>query len=84
MNRVTVPGLAARALAALRLPPIPCGCTDPRDRDHHHHPAYSAQTQNACYRCSAVGLEALAYRATEPDPRCRCARALGVVVGGAA
>lgn len=77
--------LRRRADAARRLPPLPCGCSDPDSRSHLDHlPAHSAlSAEPLCYGCSSVGLDALKRRAAQADPRCACARRLGVEVGAA-
>jgi len=70
--------LRRRALAALRLPPLACGCRDLDSRSHLAH--LEPRDAPTCYRCSSVGLEALRARAESKDPRCACARALCVEV----
>ena len=54
----------------------PMGC--PLD---HHECGFGDPIRPAtCYGCSSVGHEALVDRGNSEDPRCRCARQLGVVV----
>lgn len=67
-----------RAVAALRLPPLDCGCHDPLSREHlaHEDDDRAPEVTGRCVLCTSWGLERVRYFAEELG-HCPCVEAGG-------